>query len=119
MEERRRHQRYGSSGERNFVVQYENKNSVIGRVKDFSRSGMSFNSKEDLNKAKELKLDLQMAGIDQKVSASIQILWSENNPDGRIYGARFTNISPHFKFDIMDLLYQDWRKNLNSDSLLS
>lgn len=119
MEDRRRHQRYGSGSERKFVVQRDNKDSVLGEVKDFSRSGIAFDSKEELNKDNEVKLDLQLIGLEQKVPASIQILWSKNNPKGFTYGARFTNISPESRFDIMDLLYQDWRKTLNSESLLS
>ncbi|MBL7130120.1 MAG: PilZ domain-containing protein [Candidatus Omnitrophica bacterium] len=119
MEDRRKHQRYGCCSERKFIAKYENKDRMLGEVKDFSRSGISFDSKEDLNKEKEVKLDLQISGIDQKAPASIQILWSKQNPEGHTYGARFINISPESKFDIMDLLYQDWRKTLNFDSLLS
>jgi hypothetical protein len=113
MEERRRHQRYDSS-KRKFVAQQENREGVIGEVKDFSRSGISFDSKAELGKNKEIKLDLQLNGLEQKIPASVQILWSKNNPEGFTYGAKFTNISPESRFDIMDLLYQDWRKALNS-----
>lgn len=113
MEERRRHQRYGSN-KRKFVAQYENKENVIGKVKDFSRSGISFDSKEELTQDRQVKLDLSINGLEQKIPASIQILWSKNNPENNTYGARFTNISAESRFDIMDLLYQDWRKSFNS-----
>ena len=119
MEDRRKHQRYGSSNDRKFVAQHKNKDNLIGDVKDFSRSGISFDSKEEIKKDKELKLDLQIIGIDQRVPADIQVLWSKSSPEGHTYGARFTNISPENKFDIMDLLYQDWRKSLTSKSLLN
>ena len=113
MEERRRHQRYGSK-KRSFLAKYENNENVIGEVKDFSRSGISFDSKEELAKDREVKLDLSINGLEQKIPASIQILWTKNNPGNNTYGARFTNISPENRFDIMDLLYQDWRKSFNS-----
>ena len=119
MEERRRHQRYGSSRDRNFVAQYENNNKVLGQIKDFSRSGISFDSKEELARDAEVKLDLRINGLQQKVPASVEILWAKPNPEGFTYGAQFTNISPENRSDIMDLLYQDWRNNLDSETLLS
>lgn len=119
MEDRRRHQRYGGSRQMEFVAKYENKNIILGAIRDFSRSGISFNSKDRLNKENEINLDLQISGMDQKVPASVQILWSRRKFRGYAYGAIFINISPENKFDIMDLLYQEWRKNLKVDSLLS
>ncbi|NQU19571.1 PilZ domain-containing protein [bacterium] len=119
MQERRKYPRYGCCARRKFVARYENKNKVMGEIKDFSRGGIFFISKERLRKKSQLRLDLQISGLNQKIPASIQILWSEGKPGKYAYGARLTNISPGSKFDIMDLLYQDWIKTLGSNLLSS
>ncbi|MFH1621551.1 MAG: PilZ domain-containing protein [Candidatus Omnitrophota bacterium] len=109
MEEKRRHQRYGCN-ERKFVARYNNADKAIGEVNNFSRSGISFDSKDNLEK--EVKLDLEINGLEQKLPASVEIVWSKKTADSNTYGAKFTSISPESKFYVLDLLYQDWRKNL-------
>ena len=54
MEEKRRHQRYGGSKQIKFIAKYENKNRILGEIKDFSRSGISFNSKDHLKKDNQI-----------------------------------------------------------------
>ena len=119
MEEKRRHPRYGCSRYRSFIAKYEDKNRVIGEIRNFSRSGLSFNSNDNLKNEEELDLSLKISGLDKEAPAKIQILWSKQNPDKSDYGARLVDMNPESKFDIMDLLYQDWRKSLGSDPLLS
>ncbi|MDD5005305.1 MAG: PilZ domain-containing protein [Candidatus Omnitrophica bacterium] len=119
MEEKRKYPRYGCCPGRNFVARHENKKSILGEIKDFSRGGICFDSKNRLNTDDQLGLDLEIDGLDQKMPAGIQIRWCKKNKGRYTYGARLVNMNPGSKFDIMDLLYQDWRKNLNSSSLLS
>lgn len=119
MEEKRKYNRFNCSRERRFIAKYENQDRVFGEVNDFSRSGISFNSGALLNKEDELILDLQISGLEQKIPANIQILWAKRESWGYAYGARLINISPEDKFEIMDLLYQDWKKDQKNNLLLN
>jgi hypothetical protein len=112
MDDRRKHQRLGSVSDRRFIIKYEDKDVVLGEVKNFSRSGISFDSKEKLDEGKELRVDLHISGLNQKVPANMQIIWSKPSADGYTYGVRFTNISPENRYEILDLLYLDWRSQI-------
>ena len=114
MEERRRHQRFESSQERPFNAKQNG--HFLGAVRNFARGGLSFISKEELNDKEKLNLELELEGLGRGVSLAAEILWSRNQAEGFAYGAKFNNILPEDKFDILDLLYRDWREKIPSDS---
>lgn len=135
MEERRKYPRYGCHEKRRLIAKYEGKNRILGQVIDFSRSGISFASKSRLKKDKEVKLDLHISGLSQKMPATIQVVWigqksgeftplekttdrGRNSLTGFTYGARLVSLSPSSKFDILDLLFQDWRNTLKTSPAL-
>ena len=110
MKENRKYPRYNCGKNRKFVAVYENTDRVIGEIKDFSRKGLRFISKDPLKEEAEIKIILQMSGIQPKVPTTIQIAWVKPQTGVCVYGARLVKISQAAKFDIMDLLYQDWKK---------
>jgi phosphopantetheine adenylyltransferase len=110
MEERRKYPRYICSKDRKFVAVYENTDRLIGEVRDFSRQGMCFSSPDPLREKEDIKIVLQMSGLKNKIPATIEIVWVKPQSSISVYGARLVKISPASKFDIMDLLYHDWKK---------
>jgi len=116
MEDRRKFQRFGCSLDRPFQI--TQKERFFGAIRDFSRGGFSFFSKQKLRERDQLNLNLEIAGLERRVPVGIEIVWSKPRLGEFAYGVRFTDILPADKFDIMDLLYQDWRKTLSADSLL-
>jgi hypothetical protein len=117
MEDRRKHQRYGCSGNRRFVAKYMNEDRMLGEVRDFSRSGISFSSQDLILAESQINLDLQISGLEKKIPAGIQIVWSKQNPHGYTYGAKLTSIDVESKIEILDLLYEDWRKIVKAEAL--
>ena len=116
MKERRRYQRFGCSQDRQFKLIQRQR--LFGAIKDFSRGGLSFLCKERLKKNQQLSLNLELEGLERNVPAGVQVVWSKPRSGKYAYGAQFTNILPEDKFEIMDLLYRDWKSTLSADSLL-
>lgn len=110
MEERRKYPRYYCSQKRKFTVMSDNTDRLVGEVRDFSRGGIRFSSLDDIREKEQIKLLLQVAGLAQKTPVTIQIVWKKDESGSYTYGARLVQISPSSKFDIMDLLYQDWKR---------
>ncbi|MDD5618183.1 MAG: PilZ domain-containing protein [Candidatus Omnitrophica bacterium] len=115
MEEKRKYPRYVCGEQRKFVAVYDNTDRVVGDIQDFSRGGIRFASRDPLDEKGQIKLLLQIAGLIPKVPAVIQIVWSKQEDANYIYGAEFLQINPGGKFDIMELLYQDWKRNGTPD----
>jgi len=109
MEEKRKYPRYSCSKDRKFVAVYENTDRLVGEVNDFSRQGMCISSKDPLREKEDMKIVLQMSGLKNRIPATIEIAWIKPHSSIFIYGAKLVKISPASKFDIMDLLYQDWK----------
>jgi hypothetical protein len=114
MQEKRKYPRYICSPERKFIAVYHNTDRQVGDVKDFSRSGIGLVCEDPLKDNEKIMLQLQIKGLGQKIPAVIQIVWSRPQEKNYTYGARLMQISPSSKFDIMDLLYQDWKRHTQS-----
>ena len=111
-EERRRHQRYSRLSSRKFIIKFQKKNKVLGQVKDFSRSGISFYSDVKPSKLRKIKVFFEISGLEKKIPAIIKVLRRVPSQQGYFCAARLIDIYPDNKFEILDLLYKDWRKSL-------
>ena len=117
MEERRKYPRYSCSKDRKFVAVYENTDRQVGEEKDFSRQGMCFASADPLREKEDVKIVLKMSGLQNRIPATIEVAWVKPHSSISVYGARLVKISPASKFDIMDLLYQDWKKHKDKKAI--
>lgn len=99
----------------------ESKNAgdyVIGVTKNFSRSGLCFESLSvSLASESQMEFELKLPFNDTYIPVSGNVAWKEELEDKCLVGIEFTDINKEAKSQILDYAYDRWverNRNLKS-----
>lgn len=86
-------------------------------MENFSRSGVGLESLKPLEDGGEYRFKIKLPGQAQDqavVPCELRIVWvnAKDNQQGYVCGAQITHMAPSDKADILDVLYEDWKRKV-------
>lgn len=88
---------------------------ISGQLKDISRSGVSFISKNRLEDNAKADLLIKYPEMERDIPSVVRIIWTRPLRNSYIYGTRFVDISNEDKYDLLDHFYENWKKDFLSN----
>ena len=109
--EKRKSPRFKCSNPQEYPIDFKDQGKA-GCLFDFSRDGLSFQSSHRLEDSEIHKFEIWVSALEKPVSCEIRIMWVHSQPGTGKYtcGARILRMDPSSKIDLLDILYQDWKK---------
>ena len=111
--EKRRNPRFECSNSKNYPLGLKGHQGAEGSLQNLSRQGMAVEFSHHLEKDKDYKFEIWVSPLEQPVSCEARVLWARSQPERGNYlcGAKILQMDPATKIDLLDILYQDWKKN--------
>ncbi len=107
--ERRKFMRFDVSLEVAFKASKNAGEDISGITKNFSRSGLCFESPAvGLAKKASMELELKLPYNDSFIPVSGNVAWKEQYEDKCLIGIEFTEINKEAKSQILDYAYDRW-----------
>ncbi|HOW35410.1 MAG TPA: PilZ domain-containing protein [Candidatus Omnitrophota bacterium] len=112
--ERRKNPRFECPPSRDFLMEADGSHASA-MMENFSRSGLGLESLKPLEDGAEYKFKIRLSEQAQDhalVPCEVRIVWvnAKDNQQGYVCGAQITHMAPSDKTDILDILYEDWKR---------
>ena len=110
-EEMRQKPRFSFLRPEDYEVSFEHHKGAA-RLINFSRSGLSFVSRESLEPNEIDILNIKPSSGNRTIPCKAHVVWryAQNDNQEYIYGANIILMDPADKADLITALYEDWKK---------
>ena len=111
--EKRKNPRFVSRKPEEYPVNFGDQ-KLRSYLSDFSRNGISLKSSGPLEQNKIYHFEIWVTALEKPVTCKAHVMWSrgETNTDHYTSGARILQMDPSSKFDLLDVLYKDWKQKV-------
>ncbi len=112
MDDRRRTPRFDCPEFRESQVNFQN-GGTAGRLWGLSRDGLSMELSQSPEVNGQYQVTLTDFNSERKISCEINVVWVRPMQTQNFKcGARIVQMDPADKMDLLDVLYEDWKKEL-------
>ena len=113
--ERRKNPRFECYASRDFQIDFDG-NVEAARLSNMSRDGVSFQTNQSLGKDQTYQLHINDLNAEKKIPCEVRVMWvqSQGDQENSSCGARIVRMDPADKMDLLDILYEDWKRKILS-----
>lgn len=114
--ERRENPRFDCLNPSECLVELEGEPGTV-RMINFSRKGLSLESSKYFRRNEDSKFNIRLSGLAGKITnipCEVRVVWVKPRPNevGCICGARIIRMDSAQKSDILDVLYENWKRKM-------
>ncbi len=115
--EKRQNPRFACAKPKDYKIDFKG-DKETGCLLDLSRGGLALQSSRHFEQDEICKFEVWVSVLEKPVSCEARVMWVRHEPKSKNYtcGAKILKIDPSSKVDLLDVLYQDWKKGTVNSS---
>lgn len=115
MKEKRQNPRFACSKKGKYAIIFDDADKPA-HLSNFSRDGLSIRSQDPLEENGLYAFTIAGDGLKASVPCQARIMWVQRDAERGHHdcGARIVKMEPSDKIDLIEILYQDWKRGISS-----
>ncbi len=111
MDELRQNPRFESNHLNDYLIEIPEASST-GRLTNLSRGGLGMKLSRELRRNAQYKFDITSLKSGRRIPCQVKIVWAQTNEAQNTCqcGAKIIDMDPADKVEILDALYEEWKK---------